>query len=226
MKRSLLRYLSIQKWLTISFHLQMTLGASPAKVYAKNENKVHYLWPSLSVSLACVRKVELLGNTLPPPGLLASLKVVLIFVNNLWFICLISCQQTKSFYNVHSFRLCVSWWFEGFLPLFGVVPFSFYWCWKIVGTARPARSRALLPGCTAGVSQWTAQLIPVFVFKLGGNDTLPGPAELLCFPKPFWWHALSDCLVAIWLTVMVAQGASEYQLMVSKTQLKLWSTWA
>lgn len=119
--------LSIQKWLTISFHLLMTLGTASARVYAKNENKVHYLWPSLWDSLASVRKVELLGNTLLPPGFLTSLKVVLIFANNLGFIRLISCQQTKSFCNVHSFRLCISWRFEGFLPLFGVVLFSFCW---------------------------------------------------------------------------------------------------
>lgn len=113
---------SIQKWLTIIFHLWMTLGTAPARMYAKNENKVHYLWP-LWASLACVRKVKLLGNTSPPPGFLTSLKVVLIFVNNLWLMRLISCQQTKSFYNAHSFRVCISWRFEGFLPLFRVVPF-------------------------------------------------------------------------------------------------------
>lgn len=177
----------------------MTLGTSPAKVYAKNENKVHYLWPSLWVSLACVRKVELLGNTLPLPGFLASLKVVLIFMNNLWLTCLIPSQQPKSFYNVHSFRLYISWWFEEFLPLFGAVPFSFYWHCRIVGhgceqgTAHRAQSQGLLLGCAAGalpVRQWTAQSVPVSAFKLGGNDMLLGPAELLCFPKLFWWHTL------------------------------------
>lgn len=184
------------------------------ELYAKNENKVHYLWPCLWASLDCVRKVELLGNSLPPLGFLASLKAVLIFVNNLWLMCLISCQQTKSFYNAHSFRLCISWRFEGFLPLFGVVPFSFYWHWRTAGcgceqgTVCHAQSQGLLPGCAAGallVRVWTAQSLPVSAFKLGGNDTLPGPAELLCFPKPFWWHTLSDCL-SIGLTVMVAHG--------------------
>lgn len=170
--------LSIQKWLTISFHLQMTLGTAPARVYAKNENRGHYLWPFFWASLACVRKVELLGNTLPPPGFLASLKVGLIFVNNLWLIRLISCQQTKLFYNAHSFRLRVSWRSEGFLPLFGVMPFSFYWCWSIAGCgceqgrARHAESQGLLPGCAAGalpVREWTEQSLPVTAFKLGAR---------------------------------------------------------
>lgn len=124
---------SIQKCLTINFHPWITLGTAPARIYAKNENKVHYLWPSLWVSLACVRKVELLGNTSPPLGFLASLKVVLIFVNNLWFIRLISCQQTKSFYNAHCFRVCISWRLEAFLPLFCVVTFPFSWHWRIEG---------------------------------------------------------------------------------------------
>lgn len=174
--------LSIQKWLTISFHLQMTLGTASARVYAKNENKVHYLWPSLWDSLACVRKVELLGNTLLPPGFLASLKVVLIFVNNLGFIRLISCQQTKSFCNVHSFRLCISWRFEGFLPLFGVVLFSFCWhrrkagCGCEQGPARCAQRQGLLPGGAAGalpVRERTAQLLPASAFKLGAVTLCP-----------------------------------------------------
>lgn len=145
----------IQKWFAIIFHFWMTLGTAPARVYAKNENKVHYLWP-LWVSLACVRKVKLLGNTSPPPGFLTSLKVVLIFVNNLWLIRLISCQQTKSFYNAHSSRVCISWRFEGFFPLFCVVPFPFVWhrktagCGCEQGTVCHVQSQGLLPGCAAG----------------------------------------------------------------------------
>lgn len=164
--------LSTPKWLSISLHLQMTLGTASARVYAKNENKVHYLWPSLWDSLVCVRKVELLGNTLLPPGFLASLKVVLIFVNNLGFIHLISCQETKSFCNAHSFRLCISWRFEEYLPLFGVVLFSFCWHQRKAGwgceqgTACCVQCQGLLPCCAACL--WVSCTVtPWCAFKMG-----------------------------------------------------------
>lgn len=138
-------------------------------------------------SLACVRKSGILGNTLLPPGFLASLKVVLIFVNNLGFIRLISCQQTKSFCNVHSFRLCISSRFEGYLPLFVVVLFSFCWhqrkagCGCEQGTACCAQCQSLLPGCAA--CERTAESFSGSAFYLG--QWLPGPAELLHFLNPF-----------------------------------------
>lgn len=132
-------------------------------------------------------KVELLGNTLLPPGFLASLKVVLIFVNNLGFIRLISCQQTKSFCNVHSFRLCISSRFEGYLPLFVVVLFSFCWhqrkagCGCEQGTACCAQCQSWLPGRAACL--WAnCRIAPGSAFYLG--QCLPGPAELLHFLNP------------------------------------------
>lgn len=202
---------SIQKWLTIIFHLWMTLGTAPARMYAKNENKVHYLWP-LWASLACVRKVKLLGNTSPPPGFLTSLKVVLIFVNNLWLMRLISCQQTKSFYNAHSFRVCISWRFEGFLPLFRVVPFPFIWHGRTAGygceqgTICHVQSQGLLPGCAAGSLpfwEWIAQLLPVSAFKLGAVTLFLDQLGDCAFPNACG-DMFSDCL-SVGVIVMVVK---------------------
>lgn len=91
-------------------------------------------------------------------------------------------SKLNLFCNVHSFRLCISWRFEGFLPLFGVVLFSFCWhrrkagCGCEQGPARCAQRQGLLPGGAAGalpVRERTAQSLPASAFKLGAVTLCP-----------------------------------------------------